>query len=275
MHPELFRVGSVPVRTFGVLVVVGLVLAWWLSYKRARRFGVNPEGLASLGSWMVILGIIGARGFYVAQYWDAYRGNWAHVLNIREGGLTSFGGFLFGLIGLAIWARLSRTPLIPLLDLIAAPALIAIAIGRVGCFFNGCCYGGPTDLPWGVRFPEVVFSAHPAQLYAAFMHLAVATGLLVYERKLARSQTPRWRPGILISLAFIFYGVVRFIYESFRIGASSEPLGQWPITEAHIAAVFVFLIGMMGFVWSRHRRPENFFKAAETEQVPTTAGVRR
>ncbi len=274
MHPELFRIGGFSVRTFGVLVVVGLVIAWWLSYRRARKFGVNPDGLATLGSWMVILGILGARGVYVAQYWDLYKGKWLLILNLREGGMTSFGGFLFGLIGLGIWARLSRTPLLPLLDLIAGPALIAIALGRVGCFFNGCCYGGPTDLPWGVFFPEAEFFAHPAQLYAAFMHLIAGGVLLFYERRLTSLPSAKWKPGTFISLAFIFYGVVRFIYESFRIGASSEALGNLPLTEAHLASVLMFLIGVVGLILSRRQAPLEFRLGEESQEVPSATRAR-
>jgi phosphatidylglycerol:prolipoprotein diacylglycerol transferase len=275
MHPELFRIGNFPIRTFGVMVALGLVFAWWLSYRRARKFGVDPEGLATLGSWMVILGIIGARGVYVAQYWDDYRSNLLHIFSIREGGMTSFGGFLFGLIGLGIWSRLSRTPLWPLLDLIAAPALMAIAVGRIGCFFNGCCYGGPTDLPWRVYFPEAGFYAHPAQLYAALMHFVAGGILLFYEKRITAAPQAKWKPGTFISLAFVFYGMVRFIYESFRIRASSQPLGNLPLTEAHLVAGFMFLMGVVGLVVFRRRAPVEFCRSTGAQEAPSVPRARR
>ncbi|MCH8274640.1 MAG: prolipoprotein diacylglyceryl transferase [Armatimonadetes bacterium] len=256
MYPELFKVFGFPIRTFGLMLMVGVLLAWWVAVRRARRFGIAADGVATLGTWMLLAGIVGARLAYVAQDWPEYAAEPVRIMRLWDGGMTSFGGFLFGLIALFIWARIAGVRPVVALDLMAAPALIAIGVGRIGCFFNGCCYGGECALPWAVHFPDAPGPAHPAQLYATLMHWAAAGLLLLYERRLWRSASPKWKPGTFIALAFVAYGVVRFIYEFFRIGPTSDPYKDLPLTAAHFVSIFMVVVGVvwLAFLLSKPAR---------------------
>jgi phosphatidylglycerol:prolipoprotein diacylglycerol transferase len=135
--------------------VAGVALATY----RARQVGFDHELIWSLAFWMFIGGIVGARLFYVIEYWnlrfrsDSLATTIFRVLDFPEGGLVIYGALLGGAIALVAFVRKHHLPLLALADLIAPSMLVGLALGRVGCFLNGCCYGGPTTLPWAVEFP--------------------------------------------------------------------------------------------------------------------------
>jgi len=108
--------------------------------------------------WMFVPGIIGARAFYVIEYWPSYhhhglRETLLAVVNVAQGGLVVYGSFIGGLLGLIVFAVRHRLPLLAFSDLIAPSVFLGLAIGRLGCMLNGCCFGGTCDLPWAVTFP--------------------------------------------------------------------------------------------------------------------------
>jgi phosphatidylglycerol---prolipoprotein diacylglyceryl transferase len=114
--------------------------------------------------WMVVLGIIGARGFYVIEYWSDYWRNFTDpngglgllvvsILDITKGGLVVYGAFFGGVTALLLFVRKHHLPLLPLCDVMAPAMLLGLAIGRVGCLLNGCCFGAVCDHPWAITFP--------------------------------------------------------------------------------------------------------------------------
>src|SRR5581483_8390944 len=256
MHPVLFKVFGFPIHSWSVMLILGFLVAWWLAVKRCTRYGITADQLSSLGITMLLSGIVGARVFWVAQEWKSYSGNWLEMLNVTQGGMTSFGGLFFGIAALIIWCKMARIPSLAALDLIAAPALVAIAIGRVGCFLNGCCYGGPCDLPWAVTVHDEsgrTYLGHPAQLYDSAMNLAAALALFWYESRARSAST--YRTGTLFGFGLIAYGAARFIYEFFRIGSSSEPVRPgFPLTDAQIVAALMAAVGAI-VVWRAARTP--------------------
>ena len=157
--PRLFPDGF-PVRGYGVMLLVGISASVAAAMVRARQVGLNPEVILSGTIWLIVCGIIGARLFYVVEYWGERfgRGNLQQtileILNFPEGGLVIYGGFIGGILGVLYFARLHRIPFLALADLGAPCFMIGLAFGRIGCFLNGCCYGGETDRPWAVTFPK-------------------------------------------------------------------------------------------------------------------------
>ena len=156
--PQLCEPLGLPIRGYGVMLLLGLASGVGLAAYRARQIGVNPDLIYSLAFWMCISGIVGARVFYVIEYWPEYQKPtlWQTVqamVNFTQGGLVVFGSAIGA--GLALWAfvRKYRLPGLALADLIAPSLMLGLAFGRVGCFFNGCCFGGECELPWAVRFP--------------------------------------------------------------------------------------------------------------------------
>lgn len=247
MHPVLFELFGFPIRSWSVMLITGFIVAWWLASRRSERYGITRDQLSSLALTMLLSGIVGARVFWVAQDWHNYRDDWLQVFNFTEGGMTSFGGLFFGVAALLVWCRRARLSALAALDLIAAPALIAIGIGRIGCFLHGCCYGSPCDLPWAVTVHAedgTTYLGHPAQLYDSLMNLTSGAGLFWYERR--SHALKRYKAGLSFSLALVLSGATRFIYEMFRIGSSSEPVSKGAaITDAQVVAILMVVAGII------------------------------
>lgn len=255
MYPVLFRVFGIQIHSYGVMLLIAFFVAVWLARKRAPRFGFTPDQVYDASFWALILGIIGARLFFIVQEWPYYSKHTAELFSWQFAGLTSFGGLVMGAVGLFLWSRHAKKSFIRMLDVIAAPFLIAHAIGRIGCLLNGCCYGGQCDLPWGIHVRNdggVLLPGlyHPAQIYDGLMNVAAFILLLYIERR-------GLVYGRSISLVLILHGTARFIYEFWRAGtvaqvnagvATSTYMGKLPITDAQVAALAVIAIGAVMFL---------------------------
>jgi phosphatidylglycerol:prolipoprotein diacylglycerol transferase len=157
--PRLFPDG-LPIRGYGVMLLAGIVSGVGLAMYRARKGGLDPEIVLSLAIWLVICGVIGARLFYVVEYWDekfagrSLRETLVEIVNVPQGGLVIYGGFFGAAVGFIAFIRKQRLPLLAMADLATPSFMVGLALGRIGCLLNGCCYGGQTDWPWHVTFPR-------------------------------------------------------------------------------------------------------------------------
>ena len=157
--PRLADADGLAIRGYGVMLLVAVSSAVALAMVRARQIGVDPEIILSLAFWLFIAGIVGARLFYVIEYWEdsfhkaTFLETVKAVLNIPGGGLVVYGSLIGGGLALVAFVRVYRLPGLALADLVAPSLALGMAIGRIGCFCTGCCYGGVCDLPWAVTFP--------------------------------------------------------------------------------------------------------------------------
>jgi len=157
--PRLFP-GGLPIRGYGVMVLAGFVVGLGLAVIRARRVGFDPERVLSLAFWMSLAGIAGARLFYVIEYWESrfhFDSSWTtlkEVLNFPQGGLVVYGSLIGASLAFGLFCHRHRLPALALADLIAPSLVAGLALGRIGCLLNGCCYGGASDRPWAVTFPR-------------------------------------------------------------------------------------------------------------------------
>ncbi|MFO0916047.1 MAG: prolipoprotein diacylglyceryl transferase family protein [Pirellulales bacterium] len=151
-------VRGIPIRGYGLMMMVGVASGVGLAIYRGNRRGLSLDFILNLAFYMFIAGIIGARLFYVIQKWDQFRGqSWpetlAAIVNFTEGGLVVYGSLIGAAIGFALFVWRARCSPWGLADVIAPSLLVGLAFGRVGCLLNGCCFGGPCHLPWAVHFP--------------------------------------------------------------------------------------------------------------------------
>lgn len=163
MLHELLRLNlfgyQVPIYGYGFMLVVAFVVCVQAGQWLARRMGIDPELIVNAVLVALISGIIGARVCAVLENWRDYtagRSIWGaivNVINIREGGLTFYGGLLLATPCCIAYAWWNKVPIRRGMDLVAPVLMIGLGLGRIGCFLNGCCYGEQCDLPWGVRFP--------------------------------------------------------------------------------------------------------------------------
>jgi phosphatidylglycerol---prolipoprotein diacylglyceryl transferase len=167
--PRVFP-GGMPIRGYGVMLLAGISAGIALAIRRAQQVGLDHEIILSLTVWLVVAGVVGARLFYVIEYWEEkFAGHslgktLAEVANVPEGGLVVYGGLIGAAVAFILFVRKYRLPLLPLADIVAPSLAIGLALGRVGCFLNGCCYGGPSDFPWAVTFPKYSSRYEAAQL---------------------------------------------------------------------------------------------------------------
>ncbi len=158
--PRIADAHGLPIRGYGVMMLLAIVLGVGLAAHEARRVGLNPELIFSLAVAMTLAGIVGARLFYVIQYWDQFRGKnlgatLAAVVNVTQGGLVVYGSLLGALLAAFVFLRRHNLPMLAMADLIAPSLVLGLAIGRLGCLLNGCCYGGLCpDAAVGVTFPQ-------------------------------------------------------------------------------------------------------------------------
>lgn len=156
--PRLADTEGLPIRSYGVMVLLGVVAGTALSVWRGKRRGLDSELVFTLIMWMFIPGIIGARLFYVIEYWADFQRPTSYetlvqAINITEGGLVIYGALMGGFLGLVACILKYRLPILPTFDLLAPAVMLGLAFGRIGCLMNGCCFGGACALPWAIHFP--------------------------------------------------------------------------------------------------------------------------
>lgn len=157
--PAMSDAEGLAIRGYGVVLVLAVVSAVYLSARRARQMGVDPELIYSASFWLFVCGIIGARLFYVIQYRDQFRGETLRetlfqLINVSQGGLVVYGSLIGGGAALAWFIWRHKLPALATVDIFVPSVILGMGIGRLGCFLNGCCFGGPSDLPWAVCFPQ-------------------------------------------------------------------------------------------------------------------------
>ena len=164
MRPVLFEFGPFSIKSYGLMLMIGFLGGIWWATRRAEKCKADPDVILNMGFIALILGVIGARVFYVIHYYQrdfAGKGVFA-MIDISRGGLEFYGGFVGGIGGTLLYLLVTGRSIRWYLD-IAAPTLMwGLAWGRAGCLLNGCCWGGPTQLPWAITFPygSLAFRQH-------------------------------------------------------------------------------------------------------------------
>lgn len=249
MHPILVEFGPVTIRWYGVCVALGFLLAFAMFRARAARLNLGEEATTNLALLLFAAGLVGARVWYVARYWqDEFAGNLREIVMIQHGGLVFLGGFFAAVLSLWIWCRGKGRPLAVMADALAPPLALGHAFGRIGCFMNGCCHGRPSDVFWAIapNAPPSVAGVrlHPTQLYEAIGLLDIVAALLVLQR------IQRY-PGQLAWSYAILYSVLRFVVEFFRGDVPHDVLGRF--TSAQAACALLFLVAWLGSARAAYR----------------------
>jgi phosphatidylglycerol:prolipoprotein diacylglycerol transferase len=257
MFPRLFQIGGFSQSTYGVLVALAFLAALSLISRLARRAGLNSDRVVNLGILCGVSAIIGAKimMFLVdIPYYMRNPGEIFSIASLQAGGVF-YGGLIAALIAAVVYMRRHTLPPLPTADVFAPGIALGHGIGRLGCFAAGCCWGLPTDLPWGVTFTNPVaqqlvgvplgIRLHPTQLYESVAEFIIF-GVLYW-----RIGKPH-RPGAIISLYLILYSAARFAVEFVRFHEQPNPFGGLLNTSQYISLALMAL-GAAYFVWPRKR----------------------
>jgi phosphatidylglycerol:prolipoprotein diacylglycerol transferase len=212
MHRTLFDVGPFSIHMYGVMLAFAFWLGIELSIRLARKRGIDPVAIMDLGIIILVSSVIGARLLYVITHWAEFRHDLLGIFRVWEGGLTFYGGLAAGVAFGIGYLKRQGLRVLEVTDIIAPQIALGIALARVGCFLNGCCFGKESGLPWACTFPadsQAGWGAmagkaiHPTQLYSAIANLVI---FLFLRRLLGR----RLAAGAVFFTFLIVYGVWRF-----------------------------------------------------------------
>ncbi len=217
MDPVLLEIGNFSLRWYGVMAAAGFLTALYLFQLNRAKAELSGDQVINIMMLAMISGIVGARIFYVVQNWSFYRHDPGAIIRIDQGGLVFYGGFILALI-LIVWyvRKVCKADVIRVLDVMSPALAAAHALGRLGCFFNGCCYGKPAEIFWAFAYapgtePYKRYGSlplHPVQIYEAVLNIILAGILFYLVRKGKR--------GVAMASYLAAYGVLRFVDEFFR-----------------------------------------------------------
>lgn len=224
MRPVLFNIGPVPVHSYYLLWTAGLWIAlFWTRSRAAGPYGVDREKLRIILIWSFTAMLLGARIGGYADNWSVYAADPKRLLNLLEGGMSSIPAALAcGITGIAMCRKLG-VEVWRLADAASVPTMVCIAVGRLGCFMNGCCCGKATDCPLGVLFPGKPALVHPTQLYYSFGAAVIALVLWALERKIGKGGR-KTRAAFLWPVLMVLYGGERAFLDFLREGDRIGPL---------------------------------------------------
>ncbi|MDP8225602.1 MAG: prolipoprotein diacylglyceryl transferase [Candidatus Lernaella stagnicola] len=227
MHPILFEILGHQVRTYSVAMALGFVVSLALLRRRAPYEQINVDAALNSAILIIIGTIVGGRIMFIINTWSerfATEGRTAwevflELFKVWEGGLVFYGGFLGSILLVWLYLTIRKIPVLQYIDLYAPYGGLGLAIHRpFGCFLNGCCYGGPTHMPWGVHFPlsasatrwwGIDQALHPTQIYMGLSGLLIFFALVWYRNR-------KQRHGEVFGLLLMIYAVNRFLVEIVR-----------------------------------------------------------
>jgi phosphatidylglycerol:prolipoprotein diacylglycerol transferase len=279
MRQVLFTIpvlGGIKIFGYGMMLFFALLLSTSLAGWRARREKLDPELLYDLALWIFVGGLVGARLFYVIQYWGDRIHTVGDVFRIWEGGIVLYGSIMGGTTAFFLYRLVRKFPLLPLLDVIAPSLALGIALGRMGCFLNGCCYGKLCEGPLGVSFPpesppwkaQVVLGlidpkaahslpVHPTQLYSVIDGLVLLMLLSAYFPL-------RRRDGEVMALLMVTYPITRFLIEALR---NDEGVFFAGMTISQNISIALFWCGLIFWRYLA-RRPATRYADTAPDLVP-------
>lgn len=253
MHPIAFEIGSLSIRWYGVMAAVGFLAAAWLLDRNRKFAGLTKDQCSTIMMLGLIFGILGARIFYVVQFFRYYRHDLWKIIRIDQGGLVFYGGFILALLAVILYAVRRNLDPVRILDTLAPSLALAHGFGRIGCFLNGCCFGRATTAFWGVTPPpgsELAMQTgglpvHPVQLLEAGENFLLC---LLYCRMLRKGV----RRGIVLGTFFTVYGVLRFFNEMLR----GDNVLYFHLTPAQWIGLLLMPAGIGLLVWFSTRHDE-------------------
>lgn len=258
MYPRLFtlppftvfgwNVGPLTLHTYGVLLAVAFLAGLGVAARQARRAGLDAARVTDLGVYVLIAGLLGAKGLLLLVDWNYYSQNWREVVGIFQSGGVFYGGLLLALpVALGLIKRYGL-PVWGTADVLAPGVILGQALGRLGCLAAGCCYGRSADVPWAVTFRDIYAQRtvgtpvdvplHPTQLYESLCALLIFAVLLWIA--------PRKRfHGQVTAAYLLLYASARFVIEYFRGDSARGTVFGGALSTSQFIALALVLVTLL------------------------------
>ncbi|MFH1305032.1 MAG: prolipoprotein diacylglyceryl transferase [Candidatus Omnitrophota bacterium] len=246
MHRIIFQLGSFTLYSYGLCVAGAFLLCTVLILKDSKKRGMSPEKVFDCFVAILIGGIVGARAMYVTANWPEYAHSPLSALRFYEGGLIFQGGLIAAVITAVVVTRIKKLSFWKITDLMAPYIVLGQAIGRIGCFLNGCCYGRIVQRA-GITFPQEAVMRFPTQIYSSLFLLLLFMFLLWVRQK-------RSFDGSVFMMYIIIYSVFRFLMEFMR---GDEYMTLFGMRLSQVICIAMFACGTSIYAIlaakSRHR----------------------
>jgi len=242
MHPILLKIGPIQLYTYGALLATAFLVAIYLSMRNAEREGINPDLVADAGVLIILSSIVGARLFYIVFYDLRYTlQHPRELLKLQQTGLVFYGGLIFATVAAIAFFKWKKISIPLMLDIIAPSLALGQAIGRIGCFMSGCCYGEPSLVAWAVKFPNLDHLRHPTQIYESLAAFAIFLALIWFRKR-------RTGVGQVAWLYVAMYASARIAIEFWR-GDNPDVLLGLTISQVLSLVALVGILPIGYFVW--------------------------
>jgi phosphatidylglycerol:prolipoprotein diacylglycerol transferase len=254
VFPTIFHIGSFGVPAYGILVAIGVTAGLLVAVRMARLQGIDGDRTWDLGVFVVLAAIIGAKALLIINDFRWYAENPREIFSLAtlQAGGVFYGGLLAA-IGVSVWyMRKNRMPWLRTADAFAPGLALGHAIGRLGCFAAGCCYGKPTDAWWGVTFTSPTASQisgtplntplHPTQLLESVVELInfFVLAWMVRHKKFE---------GQVIGAYLFLYGVARYFMEFLRGDPERGSVFGGAMSGTQLISILLVIVG--GALWLR------------------------
>lgn len=253
MHNELFKIGSLVVHGYGLMIGIGILMAYLTATFRARKYNINEDHLIDILIYGVIFGFLSAKLLYFVTIIDQIIADPSMLLQLNNG-FVVYGGILGGILAAYVYLRIKKADFLTYTDLVLPSVALAQGFGRIGCFLAGCCYGVETHSHFSITFKESMYapngvSLFPSQLVSSGFDFLLFFILCAFYKK---DKTK----GKTTALYLIFYSVGRFIIEFFRGDLERGSVGA--LSTSQFISIFVMIFGVVMFFVSKKRQRKSY-----------------
>ena len=252
MDNILIDLGFIKIYWYSFMILSGIVFGYIYSMREIKRIGINKNDFENMIFYTIIIGLLGARLYYVLFNLDYYLNNPSEILMIWHGGLAIHGGIIAGLLVIYFYCKKRKMNLYKVLDVCVPFLLFGQICGRWGNFFNQEAYGGVVTLEYlkGLRLPEFIINGmyingsyhHPTFLYESISNLIVLISILIIRKK-------NIRESVILGLYLAFYGIIRFFIEGLR----TDSLMFFNLRIAQIVSLLFFICGIVVLILSKKK----------------------
>ena len=266
MHRILFTLGPITIYSYGTFLALAFFISTYLTLKRASKIGISPEAVVDLSILVVVFGLLGARIFYILTFHEYYFSQPKEIIKVWQGGLVFYGGFILATITAIIFLRRKKISIWKFADIAAPNISLGLAVGRIGCFLNGCCFGKISQ-KFGITFPckdnspvcleqislgllqpgtQFSLPVIPSQLYSSLACLFIFLILVLLRDSRNLASYFSKREGMIFWLFLFFYSIFRFFIEESRFYETVFYLSR--LTLSQLISLGLIFLSILAFI---------------------------